>query len=535
LHTLSAAFTQGYYYFEPDIQDIQGKTMASKLGVKGIVTVTPKWITYSPQETKDSVATFDDIDEMMMQLHDHYSTSRRDKQELQLMIQDIRPLLKNYFHEQRKFEKRTLLNEIDNGQINVYVPFGYEGSLIVFSWMRKSVSDTHYYAYPVEKWEIYEDVTTNLPTPSTSNVTKPTDNESSIPEQNTRRSESPKEPVRDYDERQMPERLDRPMRGYDERQMPERLDRPMRDYDERQMPERLDRPMRDYDERQMPERLHRPMRDYDERQTPERQSTEDYRSRRFRDFDLDNMEESLDDQFEDTDENNVSGMDETKDGEDDVENDTNRDDNYAEDYDDNVVPLNESDEMNNFDDASSDYVDILENIENMEEEGEEKTGEEEEGEDAEEGEEGEDAEEGEEGEEAEEGEEGEEAEEGEEGEEAEEAEEAEEGEEEETEDVMDENIVFADMEDNAEKEPLELETKEELQNPPPLRSTDIIHRHYHYRQCMLPSQNVQTKSATPIESSLPVTTTSKCEVQVNSGYSALDSFVSWLCEDPSRQ
>ena len=297
--------------------------------------------------------------------------------------------------------------------------------------------------------------------------------------------------------------------------------------------------MRGYDDRQMPERLDRPMRDYDERQMPERQSTDDYRSRRFRDFDLDNMEESLDDQFEDTDENNVSGMDETKDGEDDVENDTNRDDNYAEDYDDNVVPSNESDEMNNFDDASSDYVDILENIENMEEEGEEKTGEEE-GEEEGEGEEGEDAEEGE-GEEGEDAEEGEgeektgEEEEGEDAEEGEEAEETEEAEEAEVEDVMDENIVFADMEDNAEKEPLELETKEELQNPPPLRSTDIIHRHYHYTPCMLPSQNVQTKSATPIKSSLPVTTTSKCEVQVNSGYSALDSFVSWLCEDPSRQ
>ena len=490
VHTMSNSFTEGHYFFESDIQDIQGRTLTSKLGVKGLVTVTPQWIGYSPKSTSDSIATFSDIDKMAKQLYNNYSTGIGEKRELMLMIKDIRSHLVTYFHKARKFEKRTLLNEIDNGQVNVYIPFGYEGSLIVFSWMRKSTSDTHYYAYPVQKWQVLE----------------------------TDVSFSPRNNMKRYEERmsRMPGR-----RGYDERDNYDRS--PRRSYTDRSLDRRGYEERDNYDTMRDSREYSDPRNDtpfsgdtprmYDEMKTSREEGDDSPQS--MNNYNIaDMMENRLEDDLPEghsDSEGNEELQGETKE--------------WGVDSTDVFGTVGESKEdvgelqdlMQSDNDEAGENMEDREALEALE--------------DLEDLEDREDLEDLEDREALEDREDREALEDREDLEDLEDLE-----------DREDENMLFADSEDTQEEQLTEVGQEQStvnvpkthsdpLPNPPPLRSTDIIHRHYHYTQS-LPTQNCPQPVANEQNG---IMTMRDCNVEVNSGYSALDSFVTWLCEDPTKQ
>jgi hypothetical protein len=514
VHTMSNSFTEGYYFFESDIQDIQGRTLTSKLGVKGLVTVTPQWIGYSPQSTSDSIATFSDIDKMAKQLYNNYSTGIGEKRELMVMMRDIRSHLETYFHKARKFEKRTLLNEIDNGQVNVYIPFGYEGSLIVFSWMRKSTSDTHYYAYPVHKWQVLETEvleTTPDAQPQSTPTVPNTSNVSPTPKKVDDRRDvsfSPRNNMRRYEER-MPRMPGR--RGYEERDNYDRS--PRRGYTDRSLGQRGYEERDNYDTMRDSREYSDPPNDtpfsgdtprmYDEMKTSREEGDDLPQS--MSNYNIDDMmenrlEDDLPEGHSDSEGNEeLQGDGETKEwgvG----STDDNAFDELVGESKEEVGELQDLMQSNN-DEAG-------ENGEELDEEKEEIFSDEA----------------------------------GETMEDREALEDLEDLEDQEDDTEKDENMLFADSEDTHEEQLTDVgqeqstvnvhETHSDpLPNPPPLRSTDIIHRHYHYTPS-LPTQHCPQPVANEQSSRM---TMRDCNVEVNSGYSALDSFVTWLCEDPTKQ
>jgi len=514
VHTMSNSFTEGHYFFESDIQDIQGRTLTSKLGVKGLVTVTPQWIGYSPKSTSDSIATFSDIDKMAKQLYNNYSTGIGEKRELMLMIKDIRSHLVTYFHKARKFEKRTLLNEIDNGQVNVYIPFGYEGSLIVFSWMRKSTSDTHYYAYPVQKWQVLE---TDVSFSPRNNMKRYEERMSRMPGRRgyDERDNYDRSPRRSYTDRS----LDR--RGYDERDNYDRS--PRRSYTDRSLDRRGYEERDNYDTMRDSREYSDPRNDtpfsgdtprmYDEMKTSREEGDDSPQS--MNNYNIaDMMENRLEDDLPEghsDSEGNEELQGETKE--------------WGVDSTDVFGTVGESKEdvgelqdlMQSDNDEAGENMEDREALEALE--------------DLEDLEDREDLEDLEDREALEDREDREALEDREDLEDLEDLE-----------DREDENMLFADSEDTQEEQLTEVGQEQStvnvpkthsdpLPNPPPLRSTDIIHRHYHYTQS-LPTQNCPQPVANEQNG---IMTMRDCNVEVNSGYSALDSFVTWLCEDPTKQ